>query len=787
MAKKKDVFENIELCEGVELSSELFYKKENRSYSMLIKGVIVYLITMGSLGFFLSCFNIGFNVPVCSVAVLIMAIVCALLYYRCAVENIGYIIFFVIFALLVRLYKTYINSGFYAVMNIVMEEASQYLDVDVQRRYAEQVENRYLTVSMFVLFAGFVIVVVMNVYVSRRMKFLVPVLILMSINMIPLYLGKEPDAVYVVMLVIGVLTAYVNKVGQHYMPLVKVRRTDYRYENKAYNKKSDKKSNKKKTKSKKISSLHLKYRADARSMLGGLGLVSAFVAVMVISIGTLVPAESFSSSHATSDSKERSKALVGMLLLGGFELWSGSSGANGGLRSGELGDVASVNLDYMPDLRLRFAPYSYENIYLKCFTGDEYVPYENNWRQDGQTTIMNYSSEDYKEKYDNGATNMAKAYMDINKIGTLNDFAPYYTYAIEEKSIRECRVEFYPPEQTGLAKAEDTSRNMEKYLEVPEANIEAVESIVEELGDCSTDEEIISSLVSYYQENIPYTIRPGKTPKGKDFINNFLLEKKKGYCSYFASAATLIFRYMGIPARYVEGYTLDYDQILNSAEINEELDYYDYYQGYSELGKTAVVSVELTDADAHAWVEVYDEEKGWYVVDVTPAGEAEERESFWDVFGRNDSVTDGIANGETNAMFNLGATRSILEKLVVFIVALIVLAILFVLFRSLIKLIRIRISYSTWSTNDKLIYDYSEYIRHLSKRNKGLRKMLNYREQIEYIYAANAEETELLQQYETESLISILERAGFSDTELGQAEDALVRAFMKSIRINKDR
>lgn len=80
---------------------------------------------------------------------------------------------------------------------------------------------------------------------------------------------------------------------------------------------------------------------------------------------------------------------------------------------------------------------------------------------------------------------------------------------------------------------------------------------------------------------------------------------------------------MGIPARYVEGYAIDYDQIL-SGELVDGADYADYYDGYSEIGETAYVKVDVTDADAHAWVEVYDPVIGWYPVDVTPSSSDDE-------------------------------------------------------------------------------------------------------------------------------------------------------------------
>ena len=67
MAKKKhaDTIESMELCEGVYLQEEFFEKKENRVLTLLLKGFIVYLLSMGSIGFYLTAFDISFHVGLC--------------------------------------------------------------------------------------------------------------------------------------------------------------------------------------------------------------------------------------------------------------------------------------------------------------------------------------------------------------------------------------------------------------------------------------------------------------------------------------------------------------------------------------------------------------------------------------------------------------------------------------------------------------------------------------------------------------------------------------------------
>ncbi|RHU97711.1 transglutaminase domain-containing protein [Clostridium sp. OM07-9AC] len=111
----------------------------------------------------------------------------------------------------------------------------------------------------------------------------------------------------------------------------------------------------------------------------------------------------------------------------------------------------------------------------------------------------------------------------------------------------------------------------------------------------------VQKLAQYFQDNIPYSYRPGATPYRADFINYFLGKNRRGYCAHFASAATLAFRYTGIPARYVEGYGIDPEDISEEGTIKYDQRYEDYYEGYSEVGKTAVVSANVTDASAHAW------------------------------------------------------------------------------------------------------------------------------------------------------------------------------------------
>lgn len=111
-------------------------------------------------------------------------------------------------------------------------------------------------------------------------------------------------------------------------------------------------------------------------------------------------------------------------------------------------------------------------------------------------------------------------------------------------------------------------------------------------------EYVISFIKEYLHANAEYTLSPGNTPKGKDFVEYFLKENHKGYCVHFATAATLMLRRAGIPARYVEGYFIGEYDMINTDD-----------DGY----------VAVPDSRAHAWTEVYYPLLGWQVVDFTPS------------------------------------------------------------------------------------------------------------------------------------------------------------------------
>lgn len=164
------------------------------------------------------------------------------------------------------------------------------------------------------------------------------------------------------------------------------------------------------------------------------------------------------------------------------------------------------------------------------------------------------------------------------------------------------------------------------YLQVPDTVNEGVYKIVDgilhqeainkntTIEDLRADEKALA-IIKYLRKNYTYNT---EVDGGEydDFVSDFLINKKEGYCTYFASATVIMCRIAGIPARYAEGFN------MNNVE--------------SSNGK-----YKITNKNAHAWAEVlvnpYKDQ--WAVADSVPQAEDEEETT---------PVVDVNSNDENN-------------------------------------------------------------------------------------------------------------------------------------------
>ena len=158
------------------------------------------------------------------------------------------------------------------------------------------------------------------------------------------------------------------------------------------------------------------------------------------------------------------------------------------------------------------------------------------------------------------------------------------------------------------------------YTKLPEENMERIKqdfSANKVQTTNNTTPERIEYVMNYLRQNTEYSLSPGKLPKGKDFVEYFLYENKVGYCSHYASAATLMLRSMGIPARYVEGYAVSISDVIKE-KINVTDEPNIFSDNTAVVTDTNIVEIAVKDYNAHAWVEVYFDSCGWIPLEFTP-------------------------------------------------------------------------------------------------------------------------------------------------------------------------
>ena len=130
----------------------------------------------------------------------------------------------------------------------------------------------------------------------------------------------------------------------------------------------------------------------------------------------------------------------------------------------------------------------------------------------------------------------------------------------------------------------------------------------------------ISRIRAYLEKNMTYSTATDVFSESGDFTENFLTESKIGHSVHFATAATLMFRYYGIPARYVEGYLITPEDVQ---------------------GKNPGDTIDIPGKNGHAWTEIYIDGLGWVPIEMTP--------SYYGVMEETDLKTGLEAKGRQAA------------------------------------------------------------------------------------------------------------------------------------------
>ena len=220
------------------------------------------------------------------------------------------------------------------------------------------------------------------------------------------------------------------------------------------------------------------------------------------------------------------------------------------------------------------------------------------------------------------------------------------------------------------------------------------------LSGAETDYEKLLRLEGMFAD-FTYTDSPGKLPESiqnpSGFLDYFILEKKAGYCSYYATSFVLLARAYGIPARYVQGFAVPFGN----------------YQ-----------RIEVSSARAHAWPEAYIDGVGWFVFEPTPGMK---KEVLWAVDGNENNNDRSTIDNMPPAADDLSAIESDTKKqkpvitvrwygIVIPITAGLALALVIVLIDQLIKSRR----YKKMDEKNKAITICENSLRLLKRKKLGI-------------------------------------------------------------------
>ncbi|EPJ44799.1 MAG: hypothetical protein OFPI_38960 [Osedax symbiont Rs2] len=277
-----------------------------------------------------------------------------------------------------------------------------------------------------------------------------------------------------------------------------------------------------------------------------------------------------------------------------------------------LGDISRLNQDHSPAMRVTFntknvpdnSQLYWRGIVLADFDGKT-------WRRAAKvsSTALSTTQRSQLHQYARSPTAQTYSYQIMleasgqNWLYALNtaqagdrQIKQWQDYSLTRSTVLNSRFQYELRSHLSFkANLEPLSaQQFQLYPALPKNSNPASRALAEKLSaEYSDSRQLIDALMRMFQSEFSYTLEPGAMAT-KNPIDDFLFSAKRGYCEHFASSAAFVFRAAGIPARIATG-----------------------YQGGQWSSDASYLLV--TQAAAHAWVEVWLANRGWVRIDPTTA------------------------------------------------------------------------------------------------------------------------------------------------------------------------
>jgi transglutaminase-like putative cysteine protease len=125
-----------------------------------------------------------------------------------------------------------------------------------------------------------------------------------------------------------------------------------------------------------------------------------------------------------------------------------------------------------------------------------------------------------------------------------------------------------------------------RHLALPDGLDPRIPALAQEVTQSAQSAHAQALALEAYLRTFTYDLDVAEPPPGADVAAYFLFDLQRGYCDYYATAFVVMARSLGIPARFATGYASG---------------------SWLSMGQEWLI----TEADAHAWPEVYFPGYGW--------------------------------------------------------------------------------------------------------------------------------------------------------------------------------
>lgn len=693
--KKLMIRQEKERVSGVNIVSEPRMDNNKKIYFILSNAVINYLVVIGMIGCFVMPFEIECNMYILQIAGIFISLYVAFLYYNVWIKVFGYLIGICGFIYGIINYQWMIRGGFGHIANIIMEYLEKDMDLPIERRFSVYGFNEKLAVTVCMLFLAFGLFLLFNMVISETKGLVLVLFFSFPITQFGMYFDEGLDIFYFTMYIIGITVLYFLRNTTHY-------HMEYR-RRKGYTKKEIRGKNRivydyvndgKST-------------FWILVMVAVIMTVSVFSVSRFMKQDEFKMDSGFGVLKDNTREFTRQLALVGFWGMFNRTGQSPGGVSNNKLGQVNRINydfqtdliLKTVRVSEENEIYLKsFNGTIYNNSYwetLSAHQGEvpvitdygitvedtfglskrlmDYYGIGNYYKRIEITNVSANNGYVYLPYFSKDISNVLSAVTtDDEFLGSLQTgwiFTEWYNPLVGYETVKELQNRIADLRKTKLedcrkaesgevisvrTKAEAELEDFRKeeayamyvkdtYLQIPDQNRKAIQNFVEKYSIDQNSDTLVEDVVKTFQFEFEYTLKPGKTPGDADFVNYFLDETQKGYCTYFATSATLIYRYMGIPARYAGGYKLSGDAYIDG--VADERENAGEWADYDVKDKK-VMRYELADTNAHAWVEIYINGLGWIPVEVTPL-------SDYDHTQEQEKNNGGIGNYLTNSVFTV--------------------------------------------------------------------------------------------------------------------------------------